>query len=315
LVLVLDTDGEAAKTDTMGVLVDWPGEARYPQRFVFLASESNPPACASELLAREMTERSREELNALYVALTRTEQTLVISSLAPHRQAAGSWWNRLQALATAADAPDAEDTPTLAESAASTASGEVTSFTLKYVQKLPLALMDIARVAPDLVASQALPDSLESRMGQAMHRLLEWAPLVSGGWAQAGFSWSAEALLAVARDFSLLPEAAQAAADQAQAILRGQGHWVWDADALDWHANEVPMLVGGRTLRLDRLVRQRDSGQWWVLDYKSSAQPERQPELCVQLLAYQGAVARSQPMARVRAAFLTPQGALIELPA
>jgi ATP-dependent helicase/nuclease subunit A len=112
-----------------------------------------------------------------------------------------------------------------------------------------------------------------------------------------------------------LPEAAQAAADQAQAILRGQGHWVWDADALDWHANEVPMLVGGRTLRLDRLVRQRDSGQWWVLDYKSSAQPERQPELCAQLQAYQGAVARSQPMARVRAAFLTPQGALIELPA
>jgi ATP-dependent helicase/nuclease subunit A len=315
LVLVLDTDGEAAKTDTMGVLVDWPGEARYPQRFVFLASESNPPACAAELLAREMTERSREELNALYVALTRTEQTLVISSLAPHRQAAGSWWNRLQALATAVDAPDAEDPPALAESAASISSGEVSGFTLKYVQKLPLALMDIARAAPDLVAIQTLPDSLESRMGQAMHRLLEWVPLMSGGWAQAGFTWSAEALLAVARDFSLLPEQAQAAADQAQAILRGEGHWAWDADALDWHANEVPMLVGGRTLRLDRLVRQRDSGQWWVLDYKSTAQPERQPELCAQLLAYQGAVARSQPMARVRAAFLTPQGALIELPA
>jgi ATP-dependent helicase/nuclease subunit A len=314
LVLVLDTDGEAPKTDTMGALVDWPGEARFPQRFVFLASESNPPACATELLAREMTERSREELNALYVALTRTEQTLVISSLAPHRQAAGSWWNRLQALATAVDAPEALDPLALQKSPGSNAAGAET-FTLKYIQKLPIALMNAARIAPDLVAIQAQPDSLESRVGQAMHRLLEWAPLVSGGWAQPGFAWSAEALLAVARDFSLLPEQAQTAADQAQAILRGEGHWAWDADALDWHANEVPMLVGGRTLRLDRLVRQRDSGQWWVLDYKSSAQPEQNPEYCAQLLAYQGAVARSQPMARVRAAFLTPQGALIELPA
>ena len=223
-----------------------------------------------------MTERSREELNALYVALTRTEQTLVISSLAPHRQAAGSWWNRLQALATAVDAPDAVDLPALAESAASTASGEVTSFTLKYVQKLPLALMDIAQVAPDLVASQALPDSLESRMGQAMHRLLEWAPLVSGGWAQAGFSWSAEALLAVARDFSSVARSRpKRRLTKRRRFCAAKAIGLWDADALDWHANEVPMLVGGRTLRLDRLVRQRDSGQWWVLDYKSSAQPEQ----------------------------------------
>jgi ATP-dependent helicase/nuclease subunit A len=312
LVLVLDTDGEAPKTDTMGVLVDWPGEARYPQRFVFLASESNPPACATELLAREMTERSREELNALYVALTRTEQTLVISSLAPHRQAPGSWWSRLEGLAAAVDAPDLEDRP---NSPTGVATDGPAGFLLKYVPKLPLASVDIARVAPELIADDAQPDSLESRIGQAMHRLLEWVPLVTGGWAQEGFTWSAEAVLAVARDFGLLAEQAQTAADQAQAILRGEGHWVWDADVLDWHANEAPLLVGGRTLRLDRLVRQRESGQWWVLDYKSSAQPERQPALCAQLQAYQAAVARTQPTARVRAAFLTPLGALIELPA
>jgi ATP-dependent helicase/nuclease subunit A len=312
LVLVLDTDGEAPKTDTMGVLVDWPGEARYPQRFVFLASESNPPACAADVLARELAERSREELNALYVALTRTEQTLVISSLAPHRQAAGSWWNRLQALATAVDAPD---TAALQPPAADGEGTENASYDLKYVQKLPLAVVDIARTAPDLVAIQAQADSLDSRRGQAMHRLLEWVPLAPGGWAQAGFAWSTESLQAVAQAFDLLPEQAQTAAEQAQAILRGQGQWAWDADVLDWHANEATMLVAGRLQRLDRLVRQRDSGQWWVLDYKSTAQPQHNPEYCAQLLAYQGAVARSQPSARVRAAFLTPQGALIEPPA
>ena len=52
----------------MAVLVDWPGEAAYPQRFVYLASESKPPACVADVLAIEQTARRREELNALYVA-------------------------------------------------------------------------------------------------------------------------------------------------------------------------------------------------------------------------------------------------------
>ena len=69
LVLMLDADGEAGKTETMGVLVDWPGEAPHPQRFVFLASESRPPACVADALAREQVERRREELNALYLSL------------------------------------------------------------------------------------------------------------------------------------------------------------------------------------------------------------------------------------------------------
>ncbi|MEN9436245.1 MAG: hypothetical protein RIR09_900, partial [Pseudomonadota bacterium] len=96
LVLVLDTDGESPRSQTMGVLVDWPGEAAYPQRFVFLASESKPPACVAPALATEQTAQLREELNALYVALTRTQTTLVLSSLEPHIANPLSWWNRLQ---------------------------------------------------------------------------------------------------------------------------------------------------------------------------------------------------------------------------
>ncbi|MFY8044098.1 MAG: 3'-5' exonuclease, partial [Rhodoferax sp.] len=100
LVLMLDTDAEAPKTETMGVLVDWPGEHAYPRRFIFLASETRPPACALETLAMEQAARKREELNALYVALTRTQRTLVLSSMEPHREHPGSWWQRLHPHAT-----------------------------------------------------------------------------------------------------------------------------------------------------------------------------------------------------------------------
>ena len=98
LVLLLDTDGEAPKAETMGVLVQWPGEAAYPQRFAFVASESRPSACLAPALAQEQAARQREELNGLYVALTRTQQTLVVSSMQPHSGAAQSWWQRLEPL-------------------------------------------------------------------------------------------------------------------------------------------------------------------------------------------------------------------------
>ncbi|MDP3310150.1 MAG: UvrD-helicase domain-containing protein, partial [Polaromonas sp.] len=70
-VLLLDTDTLERNADSMGVLVDWPGEEVAPKKFVFLVSETRPPACAVETLAEEQAARRREELNALYVALTR----------------------------------------------------------------------------------------------------------------------------------------------------------------------------------------------------------------------------------------------------
>ena len=97
-VLLLDTDTPERNADSMGVLVDWPGEAFAPQKFVFLISEKRPPACIRVTLAQEQAARAREELNALYVALTRARSTLAISSIEPHRPTTHSWWQRLQAL-------------------------------------------------------------------------------------------------------------------------------------------------------------------------------------------------------------------------
>ena len=98
-VLIVDTDTAPRAADTMGVLVDWPGEAAAPQRLVFLASERRPPMCAAAALALELEQRQREELNALYVAMTRARRRLVVSSIEPHRDAPQSWWQLLVAAA------------------------------------------------------------------------------------------------------------------------------------------------------------------------------------------------------------------------
>jgi ATP-dependent helicase/nuclease subunit A len=156
------------------------------------------------------------------------------------------------------------------------------------------------------------PDSLESRIGQAMHLLLERVPVVPGGGQQTNY-WSATQRGQVARQFALDAEQLNAAVSMAVGVLQGAGGWAWDVTAIDWHANEVPVHQGGQLLRIDRLVHHRQHDAWWVLDYKSSAQPDLQPELRAQLWGYREAIARAYPLQRVQAAFLTPQGALLEL--
>ncbi|MBC7602422.1 MAG: UvrD-helicase domain-containing protein, partial [Ramlibacter sp.] len=85
VVLILDTDGAPPKAETMGVIVEWPGDEPSPLRFAFLASESKPPACSANALDAERAARQREELNGLYVAMTRAKSRHVISSVEPHR--------------------------------------------------------------------------------------------------------------------------------------------------------------------------------------------------------------------------------------
>ena len=311
LVLLLDTDGESKNAESMGVLVDWPGQDAHPRRLVFLASESTPPACVATLLAAEQHERQREELNALYVALTRARQTLVISSLQPHRAQPGSWWERLLPLAAPAPATATAGGAPVAEAAA------LQAFPLFYVQKVPSAPVEYAQAAiKNIVDSTPVQtqETLESRLGQGFHRLLEWAPTAPGGLERDAEPWTAHQLAGVARAFDLDAAHLETARTWAQAVLRGQGAWAWDADQLAWSANEVPLIVQGRLRRLDRLVRQRQTGAWWVLDYKSAAHPLDDPALCQQLHTYRDAVARAYPGQTVHAAFLTPQGLLLPLP-
>jgi ATP-dependent helicase/nuclease subunit A len=314
LVLMLDTDARDPSAQTMDALVDWPGEAAYPRRFVFLASETRPPACVADALSAEQAARSREELNALYVALTRTQSTLVLSSMQPRNPNPASWWGRL-----AAHPQAVESAPELL-SAAST-SPEVTSFDLLALPELPAAarLGERAKFFTSGITPDAAPalDSDDSRVGQAMHRLLEWLPVRSGAYGNDTgpvlSRWSKLQMEVAALQFNLDSAQMAQAARMAEAIVTGDGSWAWDAEHLQWHQNEVPISWGGRLLRIDRLVQTRRDGQWWVLDYKSKAAPQLDADLCAQLMGYRAAVAQATPGQLIRAAFLTPQGALIEI--
>ena len=300
-VLLLDTDSPERKAETMGVLVDWPGESPAPVRFVFLASEGQPPACAVDALAAERREREREELNTLYVAMTRARHTLAISSIVPYQATGRSWWSRLE--------PLAHDTAPVDQAPHRSLAPLADGFDLRVLPLSPAPALS-ANVSPGVVelvmSPEASPptDSVLARLGLAMHRLLEWG------------DHSAPAARAAAQEFGLdVAQGAQAAA-MAEVIMHGEAAWAWDPQVLSWAGNEVTLVYGGQTLRLDRLVQRRDlghAGHWWVLDYKSAAAPLQQPGLVAQLRQYQKAVQSAYPGEVVHAAFLTARGAMVVL--
>ncbi|MFZ4478668.1 MAG: UvrD-helicase domain-containing protein [Rhodoferax sp.] len=291
-VMLLDTDASEHKAETMGVLVDWPGEAAWPAKFVFLASESLPPACAVPVLDAERLERQREELNALYVALTRARRVLVVSCVEPYRASGRSWWQRLAGT-------EMLDDLALDATSAAVAAAPVPGQKQFYLRTLPAAPLTSR---PAVVGEDA--DPVNARIGKAMHRLLEWGELSNAN------------LAAAAREFGLNPQQGTIAAGMAARILQGAAAWAWDAAVLAWSGNETGLMYQGEFRRIDRLVQRRDgahAGEWWVLDYKSEQSPQHRAELVAQLHGYRLAVQAIYPEQRVRAAFLTAQGGLIEL--
>ena len=277
------------------VLIDWPGQARVPTRLAFLTSDKAAPPSLHDLAQQEADARAREELNALYVAMTRARHRLVLSGVTPYRQPASSWWQRL--------APLAEPSPPAPVPLAAAGEHATTFFMLN----LPSALAGSAQAAPESIvieADLAAPTDA-SRLGEAMHWLLEHA-------ADTPTGWHAERVAQAVRRFAVTNAQAARAEQLARAIHTGEAAWAWRADEVLEAFDEVELTHQGQRLRIDRLVRRRagpHGGEaWWVLDYKSATRPEDDPLLQAQLAQYRAAVARLYPGADVQAAFLSADG-------
>ncbi|HLO94656.1 MAG TPA: 3'-5' exonuclease, partial [Burkholderiaceae bacterium] len=306
VVVLMDCDAPPARADHATLLVDWPVDLPGPRRVAFIASESSPPPALEPLMRFEQGERQREELNALYVAMTRAKSRLVISrSVGARAGGAGSWWQRLQDLA-------APWKPAGASGQAAD-SLEFSLLELPVVPTEPARAQDLAPAEPaELVVRTAELDEMAA-LGEAMHRVLEWA---SGPQGQGG---ALESLLGAAAQMYGLDARRSERLERCVRAILGSAECApfFDGKQLLWAGNEVPVSHEGQDLRLDRLVQRRGepgaAAQWWVLDYKLHEAPQRQPEYLQQLQQYRVAVQALQPGEPVRTAFITGQGRLVEV--
>ena len=296
VVFVMDTDPTPKSAETATVLIDWPVEAAAPRVCAFVYSESQCPPSLDALLVRELAARRREELNGLYVAMSRARQVLVLSATAPHRAPPDgpSWWARVTPLAAPWSPP--------VEVGRAHVDAEVS------VRMLPTWSGRPSTPPESSTPTTYASDAATRRLGEAVHRVLEWAG-------------SAEP---VAVDITSLAAAAASEFSVDRAAVRRLAGAIWHGEAcapffrgpgIRWAGNEVTVVEGGDVLRIDRLVCVDREGvtTWWVLDYKLSYRPDEVADYRVQMARYARAVQALQPGDPVRCAFITAAGEVVEV--
>jgi ATP-dependent helicase/nuclease subunit A len=299
VVFIMDADPTPKNPDTATLLIDWPVDSEIPRHCAFVYSEAQCPPSLEPVLEHERDARDREELNGLYVAMTRARSRLVFSATQPHRAAAKpSWWDRVQAqvrlLAVDSDRHISNarrrDRPIV-------------------LPTLPAWAGASDRVMPPRPVAA---DDVASRLGQAVHRVLEWAAARHAATVVSTERFATLAT-AAAREFFV---------DESE-VLR-LANRIWQSPAcekffrgasLRWSGNEVPVSEGGETLRIDRLVELEVDGErtWWILDYKLRNAPDALTEYRDQMQRYRRAVQKLQMRDMVRCAFITGAGEVIEL--
>lgn len=281
-VFVVDSDPYRRATESATLLIDWPPEQAAPQCVAFVAPAELPPSLRT-LWDHEQRQVEREELNALYVAMTRARERLVFSRTEP-RQHDGErpWWLRIRPLARLWEPwlpPPRDDEPTA-------------------TVPQPLRVLAPRPRAPVAGAGD------DAAWGRAWHRVLEWA---SRPESAVHRSELADLAQAAARNEGL---AAEVADQLVQATLAVFGHAdsrrFHDPLELLWAGNEVGVSDSGALLRVDRLVQLADG--WWVIDYKRHQAPLEVSAYREQLHRYLLAVRSLVPGETVRAAFVTPDG-------
>ena len=298
-VFVMDSEPERVNPPMTTLLVEWPVEAERPTRCAFIYNENHCPPSLRAALDDEVRAREREELNGLYVAMSRARRRLVLSATEPYQAPTdATWWSRVGSACPAAPQKQAEllfDLPAAAV-ARPMADEDVVIATLPPWR------------APSIrsVGAPADAPAESARIGRAVHRALEWIvadPAIDRH----------DAADAAAREFGAAAEPVRHGV--AAIIDHPDGARFFRGPQIRWSGNEVSISDAGEVLRIDRLalVDEGDGPVWWVLDYKLSHAPDALDAYRAQLLRYRAVVQRAQPGESVRCAFVTGEGRVVEV--
>lgn len=333
-VIILDTDPPSTRTERLSVLMNWPAEENWPTQFIFYTSQKNLPSNIQYLAAQESAANHREELNALYVAMTRAREKLVFSALQSSSvttQTTPSWWHRLDNVENVLELEDktnffSSHTPYTEKRfvqdlintgpKASAAAFEpffqlvLPTYTItKEAEQQHSDIFDVLKAQTgELGISRNTQTSLLSeqtqaqRFGNAVHRLLELE------------RFDEETLNNIATETGLPTLQIAKAAEKAKTMMmHPQTSIFFDASKIEAVQKEIELFYQNELLRIDRLVKVK--GQWWILDYKSSAIPDIKFEQTYQeqLAKYKKAIQAIMPGEEIHIALITGAGDLIKL--
>lgn len=92
VVFLADCNSTASNKNAYASLVRWPADKTRPANYQLQLSKDNTDSITLQLQQEKLYEQKREELNLLYVALTRAREQLYISGVASNKKQESSWY-------------------------------------------------------------------------------------------------------------------------------------------------------------------------------------------------------------------------------
>ncbi len=307
IVWLLDANDTQRRADSYGVLLDWPPNAPRPAHFSLHPDKRGRGAKRAAYFAADEEYARREEMNLLYVAMTRAKQALLVSGNGEMEET--SWYGRI------AQAVQQGDNPLLA-AADSVAPVQ---------QKTPVEI-DAALLHPIPTGKRAAPITAEQRRGIWLHALLQYLP-PSLTPSPAGITSDLASVVCSPSRMASGSIRGKQELQQHCGIPVGEMESLWqqaqhllalpalqrffDPQHYRNACNEMPYVnARGELKRIDRLVEFDD--EVWVLDYKTGSTSDVAPYRA-QMAEYSSAMQSVYSDKKVRCAILFADGALSEL--
>ena len=286
VVWLLDANASPRAADAWDLLVDWPPQAAAPEHLSFYGRKDDHGAARAPLFDAELAAAAREELNLLYVAITRARQVFIASGSENAKSGGQTPYRLLEAA--------------LGTLGGALAHGDELPCAASLVQATAPPPATVAAPLPTIGERRQLPGDAE-RFGVLLHAVLErhtGTPAEDGWWTALGFG----------------DEDYRRALPVAERVLAAPVLQRFFAPAQYRRAwNEIDLSTGaGGLLRIDRLVELDDA--FWVLDYKSSrSDSARLDEYRAQVADYCLAVADVFPGKAVRGALIFGDASWLEV--
>ncbi len=294
IVWLLDANDTQGKAESYGVLLDWQPDAPRPAHFSLYGDKRGRGAKRAPYFAADEAYARREEMNLLYVAMTRAKQALLLSGNGEMAEA--SWYGRIAQVA------EQRSNPLLA-AAASVAAVQ---------QKSSIAVA--AALLQALPTGQRLPrNTVQQQRGTWLHALLQHiVPSSLSLRGRVGVGEQAAHKNELQQRLSIPSGEMDTLWQQAQHLLASPPlRRFFEPQHYLGANNEMPYVnAAGELKRIDRLVEFDD--EVWVLDYKL-ADSEVAARYRAQMQEYRQAMQAVYPGKKVRCALLFSDGELCEV--
>lgn len=289
IVWLIDANAPSRPADGYTVALDWPAESTAPRHFSLLGRMAEAGPARAALLDAEKQAAEREDLNLLYVALTRAEQVLIVSGVANARKSPTTTaYQRIEAALQKLGLQDG------ARGALPSCDSPVTlpaSTDQVEHAETPLPAGRRVGVLRQSAQASAGEDRTGLEFGTAMHA---WLEAYAAAWP--------------------LPEVPGEVEQVARRLaVRAALQQFFDPRRYLRAGNETSFIDSqGKPGRIDRWVETEDAV--WVLDYKSGhADPDMLEEYREQLTRYRVALQQMFPHKTVRAMLVFTDGDELEV--